>query len=118
MQFDFTDTRDTEAFHLPLTGLFADVDAGSGCVRLTDDFEDCDAVTQLRIIQDWQRDLRERREASLERLFRAEFAALPISRSQQIARFSRYCEKQGLDCPPEVAAGLGNSAWGYTSTTQ
>ena len=118
MQIEFMNGSDAEAFHIPLTGLFADVEAGSGCVRLTDDFEECDAVNQLRIVDDWQRDLRELYKAGLVRLFCSRFANLPMARSEQIATFRLYCEQQGLACPPDVAAGLvAEPSRGCTSTT-
>ena len=112
-----TDVFSDETFHLPLTGLFADVDAGSGCVRLTDDFEDCDLINRLRIVQDWQRDLHELRQLNLKRLFQARFAKLNASRAEQIRHFNRYCEQHGLECPPELTAGLvETTSWAHRST--
>ena len=119
MRIEPQDTDSTETFHLPLVGLFADVEAGTGCIRLTDELEDCDIVDQLRIMQDWQRDLRELNRTSLDRLFKAQFATLAVSRREQVERFSEYCFQQGLECPPDLTAVLLESAlWGYTSTTQ
>ena len=118
MKAEYSETLDEEAFHLPFTGLFADVDVGSGCVRLTDDFEDCDLLTRLRIVQDWQRDLQALRHSTLARLFRTRFERLSVSRAEQIERFNRYCEQHGVECPQGLAASLLEGAeWGCTSTT-
>lgn len=95
-----------EEFQLPLSGLYADVDAGRGSIRFDDSFDDCDVVNQLRIVQDWQRDLADIGARVLARLFRTRFATLPVSRDEQVARFTRYCARLGLDCPSELAAGL------------
>lgn len=119
MRVEFQDTHANETFHLPLAGLFADVEAGCGCIRLTDELEDCDIVSQSRILRDWLRDLQELNRANLERLFSARFATLDLSRREQVGRFNKYCAQQGLDCPQDLTAVLLEGAlWGCTTTTQ
>jgi hypothetical protein len=71
---------DDAPLHLPMPGLFADVEAGSGAVALTDDFL----------------------EAALVDMFR-EFAAplRGLTIVEQIERFRIACNRRGVDCPPE-----------------
>jgi hypothetical protein len=46
---DLPTTADDEGFALPVHGLFADLDAGLGCINLPDDFSLAPSVNQLRL---------------------------------------------------------------------
>lgn len=47
------DPPDDGPFHLPLLGLYADLELGAGSVHLPDEFDACPAEVRLRILQDW-----------------------------------------------------------------
>jgi hypothetical protein len=91
---------------MPLAGLFADTEAGCGSLRFDATFEECDAINQLRIVEDWQRDLSAARDRMFTGLFRSRFATLPVPRDEQVARFTRYCTRLGLQCPAALVVGL------------
>ena len=51
---DLPTTADDEGFAQPVHGLFADLDAGLGCINLPDDFALAPSANQLSVIADWQ----------------------------------------------------------------
>jgi hypothetical protein len=85
-----------------MPGLFADIEVGSGCVALTDEFLEAPPEIRAEVLQQWLRALNSQRESALVDMFR-EFAT-PLSGLtivEQIERFREVCACQGLDCPPE-----------------
>lgn len=99
-----------EIFQIPLSGLYADVDAGSGSVRFNDEFEDCNVINQLRIVQDWQRDLASMQAKVLRTLFKSRFATLNVPRDEQVARFDRYCSRLGLGPATDLSPAFVETA--------
>lgn len=92
-----------EGFVQPVHGLFADLDAGLGCITLPDDFAQAPSVNQLSVISDWQRALDGHRRRALVGLFR-ELSAVtgdaPLP--ERLARFRATCARLGLECPPDM----------------
>lgn len=60
-------TTDPDEFQLPLAGLYADLEIGSGSVRLPDDFVNSPALVQLKVIGQWQHSLARYRQQALRR---------------------------------------------------
>ena len=58
---DIDASRDTaeESFHLPMLGLYADLEVGEGSICLPEAFHQADAVLRWRILADWARGLAE-----------------------------------------------------------
>jgi hypothetical protein len=56
---DMDASRDTadESFHLPMLGLYADLEIGEGSVCLPEAFHQADARVRWRILADWARGL-------------------------------------------------------------
>lgn len=56
---DIDASRDTaeESFHLPMLGLYADLEIGAGSVCLPEAFHQADPVLRWRILADWSRGL-------------------------------------------------------------
>ncbi len=93
-----------EGFVLPVHGLFADLEAGLGCLNLPDDFALAPSVNQLSVINDWQRALDTHRRRALVGLFRELSAATgeaPLP--ERLARFRATCTTLGLECPADMA---------------
>lgn len=90
------------AFHLPVQGLFADLERARGSVHLDDEFLSMQPEAQMAILQDWQRALEVSRRRALMQMF-AEVCAsqpqAPISLRWQ--RLRERCERLGLECPDE-----------------
>lgn len=95
------------AFQLPIPGLFADLDAGSASVALTDGFLDVPAEIRANILQQWLRAFTAQRDATLVEMFRA-FARSLLGATivQQIESFRQHCSAQGLACPTDFAVLL------------
>jgi hypothetical protein len=94
---------DDESFVQPVHGLFADLDAGLGCINLPDDFAQAPSAAQLSVIADWQRALDAHRRRALVGLFRELSAATgdaPLP--ERLARFRATCATLGLECPPDM----------------
>jgi hypothetical protein len=98
----FGSLDDSAPLHMPMPGLFADIEAGSGSVALTDEFLDAPPELRVEVLDHWLRELSRQRNAALVDMFR-EFAAplRGLSIVEQIERFRQLCMHQGLDCPPE-----------------
>lgn len=96
-------TADAEGFAQPVHGLFADLDAGLGCINLPDDFAMAPSMNQLSVIADWQRSLDEHRRRALVGLFR-ELSAAPgdAPLPERLARFRAICATLRLECPPDM----------------
>jgi hypothetical protein len=96
---------DNEGFVVPVHGLFADVDAGLGCVHLPDDFALAPCANQLSVIDHWQRSLDAHRRRALVGLFRELSAATgeEVPLPERMARFRATCATLGLECPADMA---------------
>jgi hypothetical protein len=98
---------DNTPFHLPMPGLFADIDAGSGSVALTDDFLEAAPRVRTAVLQQWIRELSRQRDSALVEMFREFSAPLRgLTIVEQIERFRGLCSRQGMDCPPEFPVML------------
>jgi hypothetical protein len=96
-------TTDDEGFAQPVHGLFADLDAGLGCINLPDDFALAPSANQLSVIKDWQRSLDAHRRRALVGLFRELSAATgdaPLP--ERLARFRATCATLGFECPADM----------------
>ena len=98
----FGSLGDNTPLHLPMPGLFADIEAGSGAVALTDEFLEAPPSQRVEVLQHWLKALNRQREAALVDMFR-EFAEPlgGLSIVEQIDRFRQLCIRLGLDCPAE-----------------
>lgn len=99
--------RRSDALHLPVSGLFADVDLGFGAVALADDVASLPAARRLRILRDWNSALKSEADRALVELFHESVAATG-SRSivQQVDHFKRSCKAEGVFCPSDFAVLL------------
>ena len=104
---EFGALGDNASLHLPMPGLFADIDAGSGSVALTDEFLDAPPGVRAEVLQQWLRALTLQRNSALVDMFR-EFAAplRDLTIVEQIERFRHLCARRGLDCPSDFAVFL------------
>jgi hypothetical protein len=98
---------DSEAFQLPIPGLFADIDDGAASVALPDEFLDLPGETRALILQQWGRAINTHENAALVEMFH-EFAEplSGISIVQQIERFRRHCDHLKIACPAKLAVLL------------
>jgi acyl-CoA reductase-like NAD-dependent aldehyde dehydrogenase len=98
---------DSEAFQMPVPGLFADVDDGAASVALPDEFLDLPGETRARILQQWGRAISAHENAALVEMFH-EFAAplSGISIVEQIDRFRNHCGHLKIACPAKLAVLL------------
>jgi hypothetical protein len=95
------------AMHLPMPGLYVDLDAGSGSVAMTDEFLEAPPSIRIAVLQQWSRALAVLKDCAIVEMFR-EFAA-PLSGLtivEQIDRFRHHCSSQGLNCPTDFAVLL------------
>ena len=85
-----------------MPGLFADIEAGSGAVALTDEFLEAPPDVRVGVLQHWMRALNRERDAALVDMFR-EFAGplRGLTIVEQIERFRQHCGRRGVDCPTE-----------------
>ena len=101
------DAAAPEAFHMPIYGLYADLDVGEGSVALPDEFLQSSGLLQVEILQDWQRALEQCRRRALVQLFRevsATMEELPIT--EKLSRFRKTCSELGLECPGDLTVML------------
>lgn len=92
-----------EAFALPVHGLFADLDAGLGCIGLPDEFARAPVAIQLKVIGDWQRALETQRRRVIVALFRelsATAAGAPLP--ERLERFRETCLTLGIEYPADM----------------
>lgn len=96
-----------EPLHLPMPGLFADIDSGTGSVALTDEFLEAAPSARAEVLRQWLRALTLHRNAALVDMFREFSAPLrELTIVEQIARFREVCGHRGLDCPADFAGLL------------
>jgi hypothetical protein len=95
---------DQEAFPLPQSGLFADLDAGVGSVALSDEFRGLPGATKLSVLADWQRGLEHERRMALAGLFQEVTESLGnATLPQKITHFRKVCARIGIECPSDMA---------------
>jgi len=99
--------HDSEAFQLPIPGLFADMDVGAASVALPDEFLELPCEVRARILQQWGRAMSSHENAALVEMFH-EFAAplRGVSIVQQIERFRQHCNHLKIHCPDKLAVLL------------
>src|SRR5450755_3615320 len=99
----FGSWSDPVPFHLPMPGLFVDLEAGSGSVALTDEFLEAPPAVRVEVLQEWLRALCAHRDAAIVGMFR-EFAP-PLGELtivEQIEQFREHCNHKGISCPTEL----------------
>ncbi len=100
---DIGSLDDHAPLHLPIPGLFADIEAGSGSVALTEEFHDASPKLRIEVLQQWMRAPQREREAALVEMFREFAAPFPgLTIVEQIDRFRQLCACRGVECPPEL----------------
>ena len=99
----FGSLGDGGPLHLPIPGLFADIESGSGAVALSDEFLDAPPEIRVDVLQHWMRALNRQRESALVDMFR-EFAGplRGVTIVEQIERFRQFCARRGVECPPDL----------------
>lgn len=91
------------AFHLPVLGLYADLELAQGSVSLPDEFLALRASAQAVVLQDWQRALEVARRRALMTMFADLSASLPgQSLSARWRRLRQECALLGLECPADL----------------
>lgn len=99
--------EDCAALHLPVRGLYADLDVGAGSVSMPDEFLAEDPLQQAKVLQDWVRALEVERRRALAKAFRrmsAPMKAVPVD--ERISAFRDSCALSGIDFPPDLAVML------------
>lgn len=97
-------TMATETLHLPLNGLFADLDVGQGSISFSEDFVGQSGAIQLAVLDDWHKALLEERRRALIRLYHDECDPLgDVPVPEKLERFRSRCATLGVDCPPDFA---------------
>jgi hypothetical protein len=98
---------DPAAFPLPISGLFADLELGVGCLNLPDDFFSASSAIQIEIISDWQRQFEELRLRAIVKLYRDLAGALPdMPDEEKLERFRTTCQSLEIEVPDDMAALL------------
>jgi hypothetical protein len=91
------------AFHLPVFGLYADLELAQGSVSLPDEFLGLGAAAQAAILQDWQRALEVARRRALMNMFADVSASMPgQALPARWRRLREECARIGVDCPAEL----------------
>lgn len=99
--------EDPAAFPLPMSGLFADLELGVGCINLPDDFFAASSAIQIEVISDWQRAFAELRLRALVRLYRDLCGALAhCSDTEKLERFRVTCQSLDIEVPDDMPALL------------
>jgi len=92
-----------DSFHLPLPGLFADLDSGSGALALSDEFKLASPIVRARVAQHWIRSMEVESEKALVAAFRRFVEKSPhASVVVQIERFRELCAREELACPDDL----------------
>jgi hypothetical protein len=96
------DSAESSALQLPVQGLYADLEAGVGSVRLSDEFTACSNALQIEVLDDWLAALAGYRLRALQRLYHELCTGLPdMSPSEKLARFHATCEAMGIQVPAD-----------------
>ncbi len=95
---------DQESFPLPQPGLFADLDAGTGNVALSDEFRDVSPDKKLAILSAWQRGIERERRLAIVALFHELTDPLGnVDLPGKITCFKQACARIGVDCAADIA---------------
>src|SRR5947209_19111766 len=92
-------------FCWPVQGLFADLEAGTGVVCLTSDFQDANPIVQLRVLKGWAEHLAKYHALAIQQLFQT-FGNDDLPHEERLAKFARHCAWSGLEVAPSVLAAL------------
>lgn len=88
-----------------MSGLFADLELGVGCINLPDDFFTASSAIQIEVISDWQRAFEELRLHALVRLYRDLCGALAdCSDIEKLERFRVTCQSLDIEVPDDMPA--------------
>ena len=99
--------EDSGPFHLPVQGLYADLDLGLGSVRLTDEFSAIPPSLQAEVLQDWMHALEQLRRRALTQIYRDMSARCKgLTAAERVAAFRSSCEQAGLELPPDLSVML------------
>ena len=102
--------EDSGPFHLPVQGLYADLDMGLGSVRLPDEFSDIPPSLQAEVLQDWMHALEQLRRRALTQIYRDMSARCKnLSPAERVAAFRSSCEQAGLEVPADLGIALQHS---------
>lgn len=95
-------TSHPDEFQLPVAGLFADFELGTGSVCLPDEFTHGPALVQLKVIGHWQHALARYRQRALRR-FAGELTrgAPDLDDAARTALLRSTCESLRIDLPDE-----------------
>ena len=97
----------TESFPLPQAGLYADFDAATGCVALTDEFRSLPGIAKLAIIAGWQKSMEQERRLAVVSLYREVTEAMgEVGMPAKISQFREVCAQVGFECPTDIAIVL------------
>jgi hypothetical protein len=93
--------------HLPIPGLYLDLDARSASVAMTDEFLEAPPATRVAVLQQWARAFNALRDSAIVEMFR-DFAAplCGLTIVEQIDRFRHHCSSEGVSCPTDFAVLL------------
>ena len=99
--------EDSGPLHLPLQGLYADLDMGRGSVRMTDEFTAIAPSLQAEVLQDWMQELEQLRRRALVQIYRDMSARCnDLPAAERVAAFRTSCEQAGLEVPPDLSVML------------
>lgn len=95
-------TSHPDEFQLPVAHLFADLELGTGSVRLPDEFTQGPALVQLKVIGHWQHALARCRQQALRR-FAGELTrgAPDLDDAARAALLESTCQSLRIDLPHE-----------------
>lgn len=94
-----------ESLHVPINGLYADLEQGSGLLRPNDDFGHLDPRIRLAILADWMRNLQElRTQAFIDLADRPPAELLDATSASAAMRIAT--DYLGQHWPPEIATRL------------
>ena len=93
----------SQAFQLPVDGLFSDLAAGVGSVCLPDEFTRVPGLLQLSIVRDWRKGLEGARHHALVLLYRETVGKSTLPLPEKLARFRDLCAQYGEECPSDMA---------------
>lgn len=98
--------EELDAFLLPVSGLFADLEAGFGRLSPDDSFAAAPAMRQLQVLQGWQRSIEQLREHALVKLYGETCGRSPLALPQRMEQFRDACAQRGIACPADMATLL------------
>jgi hypothetical protein len=105
--------EDGGPLHLPVHGLYADLDVGAGSVSLPDEFSEVPASLQAEVLQDWMQALEQVRRRALVQIYRdMSIHKRDLAASERVAVFCSSCEQAGLEVPPDLAVMLQHERGG------